>query len=131
MAYIRTAQINKSVKGSCVPDSFYFVSWERLARRSVQSYKEWSCFCSFSRLGDFPPVFGQVKEWLILELYETIRVLYVVAFPLFFVLWSRWERRNVQSYEKWSFLSVFSPLRHFPQHFGQVKYWPLLELQEI
>ena len=41
-------------------------------------------FGAFSRLGDFPLVFGQVKDHLILEFYEMIRVLHVVAFTIVF-----------------------------------------------
>ena len=40
-------------------------------------------FCSiFSRLDSFPQVFGQVKEWLMLDLHEIIRVPHVVACPM-------------------------------------------------
>ena len=57
-----------------------------LASRSVQSYKKWSFFSVFTRLGLFPYVFAQVKEWLVLELHEMIRMLHAVAYPVTFNL---------------------------------------------
>ena len=46
------------------------------------------CFFVFLTVwaGPFPQVFRQVKEWLILELHEVIRVLSVVACPIDFNL---------------------------------------------
>ena len=38
----------------------------------------------FRRLGPFPQVFGQVKEWLTLKLYNIIRVSHIVAWPFVF-----------------------------------------------
>ena len=43
-------------------------------------------FSIFRRLGLFPQVYGQVKEWFILELHEMIRVFHVVVFPIDFKL---------------------------------------------
>ena len=43
-------------------------------------------FSIFSHLGPFSLVFGQVKEWLILELHEMIKTSLVVAFPIVFIL---------------------------------------------
>ena len=40
----------------------------------------------FRSFGPFPRVYGQVKEWFILELHEMIRVLHVVVFPIDFKL---------------------------------------------
>ena len=40
----------------------------------------------FSRLGNFLHVFPQVKEWLILEVQEMIRVSDIVGFPTSFNL---------------------------------------------
>ena len=40
----------------------------------------------FISFGLFPLVFGQVNEWLILELHEIIRVLHRVVFPVIFIL---------------------------------------------
>ena len=57
-----------------------------LARRSVQNYEHSSFFGVFSRLCHFPQVFGQVKEWLILELHEMIKVPDPVACPMDFNL---------------------------------------------
>ena len=40
----------------------------------------------FTRLGHFPEVFGQIKEWLMLELPKIIRVSHVVAWTIVFIL---------------------------------------------
>ena len=40
----------------------------------------------FSRLGNFLHVFAQVKEWLILEVQDMIRVSDIVGFPTSFNL---------------------------------------------
>ena len=40
----------------------------------------------FSRLYFFPKVFGEFKEWLILELHEIIRELVAVYYPMNFNL---------------------------------------------
>ena len=39
----------------------------------------------------------------------------------YFVLWSEVSRTSAKTYEKWSFLGVFSRFGSFPQDFGQVK----------
>ena len=61
-----------------------------MVRRSAQTSEKCSIlsiFLSiFSRLRSFPKVFGQVKEWLILESHEMIRVPHVVAFPTVSIL---------------------------------------------
>ena len=50
-------------------------------------------FRFFSRLGPFPQVSGQVKEWLALELHKTIGILHLVTFPIGFILFyeQRWQ----------------------------------------
>ena len=48
-----------------------------MAGRSAQTYEKLSFFTIFRRLGPFPLVFGQVKEWVLLELHK-IRVLHLV-----------------------------------------------------
>ena len=49
----------------------------------------------------------------------------------YLALRSRSARRSAKTYEKWSFLGVFSCLNHFPQFSGQVKEWFLLKLNEM
>ena len=107
VVYFITSQNNKNVTFSFVPKWFYLILWARLAGRSVQIMKN-DYFSVFSRLGPFSQVFGQVKEWLMLELHKIIRVSYVVTWPFFFffILWMGFPGRSVHSYEKWSF-SVF------------------------
>ena len=60
-----------------------------LTGRSVPSYEKWSFFSVFSHLGPFPLVFGQGKEWLMLELHGTIQVPDAVLCPVVFNLLDR------------------------------------------
>ena len=66
-----------------------------MAGRSAQCYERRPIFSIFSPLGPFPQVFGQVKEWFILELLETIRVLHAVTCPIAFILFYKgsWNGR--------------------------------------
>ena len=62
--------------------------------RSAQRYDKWSFFSIFSSLGHFPQVFGQVKEWLTLELQKVIVVSHVVACLIVFLYYQRgWPGR--------------------------------------
>ena len=94
MNYDRTAQNHEIATFSCVTKCFYFVLWERFAGGSVQSNKEWSLFSIFCRLGRYPQVFGQVKEWLILGLREMIRMLHAVACAMDFNLLRDWGQQG-------------------------------------
>ena len=127
MTYIRIAWSNKIVTWIYVPNCFYVILLGRLAERSVQNCERWSFFSIFSRLGLLFQVFGQVKGWLILELHEMIRLPYVFSCSFFLIL-TKLAGRIVQSYEKWSFVSVFSILGFFPLVFRQ---WRVLESHEI
>ena len=49
----------------------------------------------------------------------------------YYFWWSRLAGRNAQTYENWSFFSIFSRLGPFPQVFGQVKGWLMLEFQKM
>ena len=99
VAYYGTAQNHKSLTCSCVPICFSFVFWATLARKSVQNYENASFLGIFSRLGHFFQVFWQVKEWLMLELHEMIKVPHAVSFPMnlicFVIEFSREENSNV------------------------------------
>ena len=73
-------------------------------------------------MGTFPQTFRQVKEWLILELHETIRVPYIVTHPIVFVLfcdhdWQGGEFKVMKNGHLLVFLSVGS----FSPSFLQVK----------
>ena len=131
MANVVTVQNNKSVTCSCVRNCFYFILWARLAGRNVQSYEKQSFLSFFSRLGPFPQVFRQLKEWLILEFHDKSVTCSYVSNCFYFVLWWRWAGRSVQSYEKWSSFSIFDRLGPFPYVSGQVRDWLILELYEI
>ena len=76
----------------------------------------------FSRLGPFPQVFGQVKEWFMLELNKIITMSHAVAYPIVFVLFFDQScQGRVFKVIKKIFSSVFSRLNAFPQVFRQVK----------
>ena len=87
MACIKIALNNKSATCSCVPNCFYFGLWAELAEMNSQSYKKWSFFSVFMGLSTFPQVFGQVKEWLFLELHKIIRVSHVGTCPIAFLFY--------------------------------------------
>ena len=83
-----------------------------MARRSVQNYENSSLFGVFSRLGHFFQVFWQVKEWLILELHEMIKVPHAVSFPMNFdLLCYRVQQRGVLKRMKNDYFLVFSVVR--------------------
>ena len=92
-----------------------------LARRSVQNYENSSFFGVFSRLGHFPQVFGQVKEWLILELHEMIKVPDAVACPVDFNLlcYRGGQQRGVLKLMKNDHFLIFSAIQDiFPTCLG-------------
>ena len=113
---------------SCVI-CFFFILCARFVGRSVQSYEKKSFFRVFSRLGPFPQVFRQVKEWLILELHEMIRVSLVVASLIVFILFCDWDGQGgmFKVMENYHFLNMFSRLGSFLELFGRVKEWLILE----
>ena len=55
--------------------------------------KKWLFFSVVSHLDPFPLVFGQIKEWLMLELHERIRMPHAVSCPFVFILFygQDWE----------------------------------------
>ena len=90
----------------------------------AQTYEKSLILSICRRLGRFPKVFGQVKEWLIMELQKIIRLSHVVACPIVFF------SEECSKLWKWSFFSVFNRLGPFPQVFRQVKEWLILELHK-
>ena len=74
MAHVISAQNNKCGTCSCVSSCLYFVLQSLLAVRSVQSYEKLSLLVIFLSFGSFPLVLEQIKECLVLELHELIRV---------------------------------------------------------
>ena len=104
---------------SCVPSCFYFVLWSIFIGWSARTYEKQSFFSIFSCFGLFTLVFEQVNEWPILEFYEMIRVLRIVAFPIVFILF----------YD--DFLNIFVSFGLFPHVFWQVNEWPISKLHEI
>ena len=67
-------------------NAFYFALRSWSGKRSAETCEECLNLSIFSCLGPFLKFLGQVKEWLILDLHEMIRMSYVVAFPMVFNL---------------------------------------------
>ena len=85
----------------------------------------------FSRFNLFPQVYGKVHEGPILELYEIIRMLYAVACPtVLFCFMIEIGREECSNLLKINIFNIFSRLGFFPQVFGQVKKWLMLDLHE-
>ena len=84
-------------------------------------------------MGPFPQAFRQVKECLILELHEMIRVLHAGWYPIAFVLFygQYWQEGVLKLMESGHIFSIFSHFGYFPQVLCQVKEWLILELHEM
>ena len=65
-----------------VRSGFHLALWSRLTRWSAKTNEKWSFSGIFSRL---PHVFGQVKEWFLLELLEMMKASHLVACSIVFV----------------------------------------------
>ena len=90
-----------------------------------------SFFSIISRLGSFPQVFGQVKEWFMSTLHEMIRILHAVTRSIVFILFEGRKECWLKLMKNDHFLVFFSAWAPFPQVFGQVKEWSILKLNEI
>ena len=62
-----------------MPNRFSFVLCATLAGRSVQSCEKRLFFSVFNHLGPFTQLFQQLKECLVLEFHEMIRVPHAVV----------------------------------------------------
>ena len=80
--------------------------WDRGQQGGVFKQGKYSLFSIFSRLDLFLHVFGQMKEWLILHLYQMTRVPYVVACPIVFILFHdrNWQERVFKAMKNDHFL---------------------------
>ena len=132
MTYFTTARNNKSVTCSCIPNCFYLVLWVKLAMRSVQSFKK-SFFSVFIRLDHFPQVYKQLKEWLILQLYETMRMLHIVVCPIVFLLFYErgWQRGVFKVMKNDLFLVFLVIWVLFSKFLGMFKGWLMIQLHKI
>ena len=112
---------------------FYFVLWAKLVEKSVESYEKWWFFSVFNHLDHFAQVFRQVKECLILQLHEMIRVLHEVACPIVFILFydPYWQGGVFKLMKNYHIFSIFSRFCPFPQVFGKVNDWSILAVHEM
>ena len=83
---MKIARNDKSVTCSCLHNCFFLFYGRDWQEGVFKIMKIDNFFGIFSRLGPFPEVFGQVKEWLIFELHEMIKVPYAVSCPMDFNL---------------------------------------------
>ena len=116
MVYIRNTKNNKSATYMSVLNCFYFGFWQRLPARSVQTYKKRIFFSVFSCLHHFANVFRQVKECLILQLHEIIKVIHEVACLIVFMLiydWY-WQVIGLKRMKNDHIFSIFSRFCPFP-----------------
>ena len=80
-------------------------------------------FRVFSRLGLFPQVFLQLKEWFILELHEMIRVPHLVACPIIFILFDNqdWQEGVLKLMKNDHFLVFLAVWGFFPKFLGTLR----------
>ena len=133
MANINISWNDKSVTFSCVPNCFLFVLWAMLVGRSLQNYEKYSFFSAFSGLGPFPQALWEVKECLVLQLHEVIRVLHVILCPIVFIFFYDWYWQGgvLKLLKNNHFFSIFSHFGNFPQAIGKINEWPILEAHKI
>ena len=110
-----------------------FCFMTKVAREECSKLRKKRLLVFFNVWIHFPMFFMQVRVSLILQMHEMKRVLHAVACLIVFLLFHDrdWQGVLLKLYEKWSFVSIFCCLVPFPQVFGQVKMWLMLELQKI
>ena len=87
---------DKSVFCNCVPNCFYFAFWSWSAWRSTKTYQIWSVLSIFGRCCSFPQYFGQVLANTTLRFVKDLRVCFIVAFSMVFImLWDRQKQGEV------------------------------------
>ena len=77
-------------------------------------------------------VFGQVKEWFMLEIHKIIRLSHIYPCSIAFLLiFDQGCRGGVFKVMKKDFFQCFQPFGTFPQVFRQVKECLILQLHEM
>ena len=115
MVYVGTAQNNKSVTSSFVPNCFYFVFLTKVVREECSKLWKKIFYSVFSRLDPFPQVFRQVKKCLVLQLHEIVRVVHEVACPIVFILiYDRYWQGEVLKIMKNHIFGIFKRFCPFP-----------------
>ena len=97
--------------------------WDRSQQGGVFKHGKYSFFSIFSRLDPFLHVLGQMKEWLILHLYQMIRVPFLVACPIVFILFhdQNWQERVFKVMKNDHFLVFLVVWVLFPMFLGRSK----------
>ena len=97
--------------------------WVRSQQGGVFKHGKYSFFSIFSRLDPFLHVLGQMKEWLILHLYQMIRVPFLVACPIVFILFhdQNWQERVFKVMKNDHFLVFLVVWVLFPMFLGRSK----------
>ena len=78
--------------------SMVFILFCDQTRHGECSNGKYSILSICSRLGSFPQIFGQVKEWLMFELCGMIKVTHIVACPMDLLFW-RIEYLRIAQYD--------------------------------
>ena len=95
--------------------------WDRSQQGGVFKHGKYSFFSIFSRLDPFLHVFGQMKEWLILHLYQMIRVPFLVACPIVLFHDQNWQERVFKVMKNDHFLVFLVVWVLFPMFLGRSK----------
>ena len=92
--------------------------WNNIARQACSKLWKKIFYSVFSRLDHFPQVFRQVKECIVLQLHEMVRVLHMVAcanvFFFFFFYGRDWQGRMLRFMKNDNFLNIFISLASSP-----------------
>ena len=122
MVYVETAQNDKSVTCSCVPNFFYFAFLTKVTREERLNLWKKIFYSAFSRLGPFPQVFTQFKECLGLQLHEIVRVVHEVVCPIVFNLIDDryWQGVVLKLMKSCHIFSIFSGFSLFLKFLGRL-----------
>ena len=119
MAYIRFAGNGKSATCTCMTSYLYFALGSWSAGCSARLLKNAQSLVFITVWIIFLEDFGQIKEWLILELYEMIKVSHLFACPIVFIFLANlvgiWECSNFNHFYVIFTIWVLSPT--FSWHF--------------
>ena len=111
---------NNSVTCSCVPNCFCVV-FDHGCQGRVFKVMQKDFSGVFNRFDPFPQVFRQVKECLISQVHEMVRVLDEVACPFVFICFYYQHQQGevLKLMKSGHIFSIFSRFCPLPQVFGQ------------
>ena len=112
----------KSVTCSCMSGSFYFDLRSWSSWKTAQTYKKWSALSIFGRCGPLPQDFSQVQAQIISCFIQIMRVCFIIAYPMIFILFCD-QASHGECSNLWKMLSFkyFQLFGSFPSIFNFVK----------